>query len=171
MTHRGWRKAAAVAGALFCAAALTACPARRPEAPAPPGPAAPAPGAPAQPAPAAPAAPAAESARGEELAEIARRIPGVQAAWVVAVGQQAYVGLDLEGEGSRTHDANGRVEEQVSAALRRSPHGIKDAYVTTKPELVQSIFNVAEGLRRGQPLQGFLAELDKLYSELKPEGR
>lgn len=164
-----------LAGAALAAVALAGCPAaRRPEAPAPaapaPAPAAPAP-APAAPAPAAPApAPNPEAARADALAKLATSVPGVRAAWVVVSGDTAYVGIDAEGP-HRAPAENRALERAVARALETSPHGIRRALVSTRPEVLQSIQNIAEGIRAGQPLERFASEISKLAAELAPTTR
>lgn len=159
------------AGGLLLVLALAGCPAARRPGPPPgavppaPAPAAPAP-APAVPAPAAPA-PHPDSARADALARIAQGVPGVRGAWVVVSGDVAYTGIDVEGP-QRTPAQNRELEQRVARAQEASPHGIRRAYVSTKPEVLQSIQNIAEGLRAGQPFERFVSEINKLAGEMAP---
>lgn len=158
----------AALGAAALALGLAGCPAaRRPDVPAPTPAPAPAP-APAPPAPPAGTAHA-DAARADALAAIANRVRGVRGAWVVVSGDTAYVGLDVDGP--RTPEANAALEREVARAIEQSPHGIRRAYVSTKPEVLQSIQNVAEGIRAGRPAAQFAAELAKLTAEMAPTTR
>lgn len=169
-----WLLAGALAATTGCAAMRR--PETRPPAPGAPAPTAPtpapAPTTPTAPAPAAPGqstpAPGSDAARAQALAALATQVPGVRGAWVVAVGTTAYAGVDLHGEAVRQPGPNGSIEAQVAAALERSPHNISRAYVSTKPELVQSIQVIALSLQQGRPLSQLAAEISKLTAEMAP---
>lgn len=159
---------AALVGALTLTVSLAGCPspARRP-APAPPG------GPPgALPAPATPPAPAAPGAAGEDraraVAEVARGVPGVRQAWVVTAGRTAYAGIDVDATRARTPGRNAEIERAVGDRIRRANLGIDRVYVTTRPELVQSIMNIERATRAGQPVSQFATELARLAAEIAP---
>ncbi|BDG60042.1 YhcN/YlaJ family sporulation lipoprotein [Caldinitratiruptor microaerophilus] len=162
------RSIAALGGALALAVSLAGCPApaRRP-APAPPG------GPPgALPAPAAPPAPAgpgaAEEDRARVLAQVARDVRGVRQAWVVTAGRTAYVGIDVDAAGARAPGRNAEIERAVGDRVRRANLGIDRVYVTTRPELVQSIMNIEQAVGAGRPVSTFAAELARLAAEIAP---
>lgn len=182
-----FRKACTRLGsALLLALALTGCPAARrpgtpPTAPAPtaPAPTAPAPTAPAPTAPApatpAPATPAPAGAgtqstavaQADALAKVAAEVKGVRAAWVVVAGDVAYAGIDVDGP-QRTPAENRNLELTVAETLEGAGQGIRRAYVSTKPEVLQSIQNISQGIRTGQPFDRFVSEINKLATEMAP---
>lgn len=163
-----WRQVCFLAGAATLSLLVAGCPtaARRPPAAPPaPAPAAPGPQAPPQ---AQPQAGDADMQRSSALMERIEALEGVETAWVVVSGEEAYVGVDAGAEWARRPQANETLERRVAEAALESPLGIKRAYVTTKPELYQSIFNITEGLRAGQPMARFQSELNKLGGEITP---
>lgn len=169
MHRQHWTR---LAGALLAALALTGCPAaRRPETPpAPAAPITPAPG-PATPAPAAPGvgagANSAAAAQADALAQAATKVKGVRGAWVVVAGDVAYAGIDVDGP-NRVTANNQALEQEVARVLEGAGHGVRKAYVSTKPEVLQSIQNIAEGIRSGQPFGRFASEISKLATEMAP---
>lgn len=183
--RRRWGQTILAAGLLVTLTGCPTTPAPRPPAPTPPPapttptvPEAPGggtvPGAQAPGAQAPGAAPAAQSpaaARAEALAQVAEGVEGVRGAWVVVAGQTALVGIDPADESDRNPRRNGALEQRVAAALDRSGHGIENAYVTTRPDLIQRIQNMAVAIRAGAPMERFQAEVAKLIAELAPAAR
>lgn len=102
----------------------------------------------------------------DRLAGLARKVPEVKAANCVVFGNLAIVGIDVDGKLDRSRV--GTIKYAVAEALRQDPHGVR-AVVTADPDLAARIREIAEDVRRGQPVSGFANELADIVGRIMPQ--
>jgi YhcN/YlaJ family sporulation lipoprotein len=152
---------AALMGAIFVFLAVTGCAALR--RPAPPEQV---PGAPPGARQTLPNDPREASRLADRLAKVAAETPGVNRATVVLTGTTAYVGVNLEAEmeKERTEATKREVAKRVKDAEPR----VERVMVTTDTDTVTRLKNIAEGVRRGEPVSAFADELKEINRRATP---
>jgi len=109
----------------------------------------------------------------DRLAKDAVKVEGVDKAAVVidTTGPRpnAYVGLNLKPEvkGEETNRVKMEVERKLKAAEPR----LHSVNVTSDPDLVKRIRDIAMGIGQGKPISSFAAELRELGRRLTPTTR
>ena len=155
------RVTAALMGAIFVFVAVTGCAALRRPAPPEDVPGAP-PGA-RQTLPTDPR----ESARlADRLAETAAETPGVRRATVVLAATTAYLGLNLEGE--MNAEQTEATKREAAKRVKEEEPRIERVMVVTDIDTFTRLENMAEGVRRGEPVSAFADELKEINRRATP---
>jgi len=136
-----------------------------------PAPTQPAPG-PATPAPAQPnqaAQPAQETQRAQMLAQKISSMEEINAATVVVVQNSAWVGVDMKAgtAANMTDQTKNRITELVKA----EDNAIQTVFVTADADTVTRLRNIAQSVAAGQPLSGFITELNEMGRRITPSAR
>lgn len=126
----------------------------------PPAPTAPAPSTPL------PTNPTESNTLAQRLASEAQKVNGVESATVVLTGSTALVGVNLRPGADAV-----AVKSEVASAIKRADNRVKNALVSTDPELNQRIIQIGKGIAGGRPISAFAREVDEILKRLSPSSR
>ena len=84
-------------------------------------------------------------------------------------GQVIMVGLTLEPTASRDAATINKVKSTVANKLKASDRRISQVLVTTDPNLIKRINDVAAGIIEGKPIQNFQTEINDITGKLKQQ--
>ena len=100
------------------------------------------------------------------LEQLVKRVPGVQGAHCVVMGNTAVVGIDVD---SRLERARvGSIKYTVAEALRKDPQGA-GAIVTADMDLNQRLAEIGKKIRQGHPVAGVATELADIIGRIVPQ--
>lgn len=102
----------------------------------------------------------------DHLEALAERVPGVTKANCVVIGNTAVVGIDVEG--NLTRSRVGTIKYSVAEALRNDPRGMK-SLVTADMDLSTRIAEIGEHVKEGRPISGFASELADIMGRIVPQ--
>lgn len=102
----------------------------------------------------------------DDVARQAAKIDGVDNAYVVITGNTALIGLDLKSD--ITGEKTKNIKNQV-ANIAKGSKGITNAQVTSNPDLVGRIKDVAGGISKGRPLSEFTDQVKEILNRIKAE--
>lgn len=100
------------------------------------------------------------------LENLAQRIPQVQSANCVVIGNTAVVGINVEGNLDRSRV--GVIKYSVAEALRNDPYGVH-AIVTADMDLAERIREIRNEIRQGRPIAGFAEEMADIMGRIIPQ--
>ena len=100
------------------------------------------------------------------LAELASDVPNVNDAASVVAGPYAVVAIDLDKDLDRSRV--GTIKYSVVEALQHDPYG-KTAVVIADADIMQRIRGMANKIRQGYPVYGFVDELAAIVGRYMPE--
>ncbi|ADI02274.1 MAG TPA: YhcN/YlaJ family sporulation lipoprotein [Syntrophothermus lipocalidus] len=107
------------------------------------------------------------------LAQEAVKVKGVNKAYVVidttGAKPNAYVGVNLtpDVKGAQTDKVKKEVEKKLKSAEPR----LSTVNVTSDPDLVKRIRDLASAIAKGRPISGFADEIKELARRIKPTSR
>lgn len=105
-------------------------------------------------------------ATAERLVELATRVKKVNDATAVVFGKIAIVGIDVNADLDRPEvDV---IKYSVAESLKEDPKGA-NALVTSDPDIVQRLREIAADIRRGKPVSGFAEELGDIVGRIMPQ--
>jgi len=84
-------------------------------------------------------------------------------------GQVVMVGLTLEPTATRDAATINKVKSTVANKLKASDRRISQVLVTTDPNLIKRINDVAAGIIEGKPIQNFQNEINDITGKLKQQ--
>lgn len=99
------------------------------------------------------------------LAQLAGKVPDVNGATAIVIGDFAVVGIDVNKDLERSEV--GSIKYSVNEALMHDPNGAR-ALVVADPDLRARIAEVAEDFRNGAPIQGIMNELADITGRIIP---
>jgi YhcN/YlaJ family sporulation lipoprotein len=102
----------------------------------------------------------------DRLAKEAASTPGVKRASVVLTGTTAYVGVNLDDKMER--EQTERTQRAVGNRVKKAEPRIERVLVTTDTDMVTRLAEVAEGIRRGEPVSAFTRELGEINRRSTP---
>lgn len=103
----------------------------------------------------------------DKLAKEAKKVPGVDDAWVVLSGKTALVGIQLDSDLPRGGQADAAgVKNDVRARVRQADSRLTGVAVATDAGTVSQLRKVAEGMRAGKPATTFSRDINDLVSKL-----
>ncbi|GAB6990631.1 YhcN/YlaJ family sporulation lipoprotein [Paenibacillus pini] len=102
----------------------------------------------------------------DHLETLAKKVPGVKNAHVVVFGNRAVVGIDVDGQLTRSRV--GSIKYSVAEALRKDPRG-KKSLVTADMDLSSRIAEIGEHVRKGRPVSGFASEMADIIGRIIPQ--
>lgn len=100
------------------------------------------------------------------LEQLAEKVPGVQHANCVVVGNYAIVGIDVDPSLDRSKV--GTLKYSVAEALKKDPLGV-NAVVTADMDLSQRIKELGNRMRSGQALSGVTDEVANIMGRIMPQ--
>lgn len=100
------------------------------------------------------------------LAELAERVPQVENATAVVIGNLAVVGIDIKANLERSEV--GTIKYAVAESMKDDPYGA-EAIVVADPDITARLDEVAEDFNNGRPLQGIMNELADITGRIMPE--
>ncbi len=101
----------------------------------------------------------------EHLVHLAERVPEVQAATALILGDLAVVGIDVNAELDRSDV--GVVKYEVVEALKDDPYGAY-AFVSADPDVNARLRGMQEEIQAGHPIAGIMNELAAIVGRLIP---
>lgn len=102
----------------------------------------------------------------DDIARQVAKIPGVENAYVVITGKTALIGLDLDN--NITGKTTTNIKKQA-AKKATDNKGITDAQVTSNPDLVGRVKDIADGIRTGRPLSEFGDQIMEIINRIKTQ--
>ncbi|TCN25757.1 YhcN/YlaJ family sporulation lipoprotein [Mesobacillus foraminis] len=100
------------------------------------------------------------------LAELAERVPQVENATAVVIGNLAVVGIDIKANLERSEV--GTIKYAVAESMKDDPYGA-EAIVVADPDITARLDEIAEDFNNGRPLQGIMNELADITGRIMPE--
>jgi YhcN/YlaJ family sporulation lipoprotein len=112
----------------------------------------------------------------DRISTAVRQIPGVQNATAVASGNTVYVGVTLTGTtgttrmtGTTGNTANRTdIERRVSQIVKAVETGVTTVYVSTDDNFISRLRTLDQGIRGGNPGNGFTNDLRNLVRGMTP---
>jgi len=104
-----------------------------------------------------------------ELARVAGQVSGVNGATVVISGTTAYVGIDQKA-GLESEETE-RIKRDVSNAVKAAEPRLTAVYVSSDPDIVSRLRQIASGIASGQPVSAFDKELAEIVKRISPTAR
>jgi YhcN/YlaJ family sporulation lipoprotein len=104
--------------------------------------------------------------KANHLAQLAQRVPDVENATALVIGNVSVVGIDVDANLERSEV--GSIKYSVAESMKDDPHGA-GAIIIADPDMNARLREVAEDFRTGRPLQGILNELADITGRLMPE--
>ncbi|KGE18132.1 YhcN/YlaJ family sporulation lipoprotein [Paenibacillus wynnii] len=102
----------------------------------------------------------------DHLEQLAIRVPGVNGAHCVVMGNTAIVGIDVDGNLPRSRV--GIIKYSVAEALRKDPAGM-NALVTSDMDLSNRLAEMSRHVGQGHPVSGFTAEMADIIGRIIPQ--
>lgn len=106
--------------------------------------------------------------RSEEIANSIVEMDGINDASVVIRDNTALVGVDA------TDTTEGEVSEEmkqnIEAKVKEVDENITEVYVSAEEDLFDRINEIAQNIRKGDPIEDFADDLDDLVKRLTPNG-
>ncbi|MHA0855825.1 YhcN/YlaJ family sporulation lipoprotein [Paenibacillus sp. CMAA1364] len=100
------------------------------------------------------------------LEALAERVSGVKKAHCVIMGNTAIVGIDVDGDLTRSRV--GTIKYSVAEALRKDPRGMQ-SLVTADMDISHRIAEIGKHIREGRPVSGFTSELADIIGRIIPQ--
>jgi YhcN/YlaJ family sporulation lipoprotein len=104
--------------------------------------------------------------RAERLVNIATKVPQVNDATAIVMGNVAIIGIDVNAKLDRPRV--GTIKYTVAEALKKDPQGA-NALVTSDPDIVQRLREMNQDIQNGRPLAGFAEELADIAGRIIPQ--
>ena len=104
--------------------------------------------------------------RAERLVNLATKVPQVNDATAIVMGNIAIVGIDVNAKLDRPRV--GTIKYTVAEALKKDPQGA-NALVTSDPDIMQRIREMNQDIQNGRPLGGFAEELADIAGRIIPQ--
>lgn len=106
----------------------------------------------------------------DKLSNRAVKVKGVRSATVVVqpANNQVSVMVGLVVNSNVTGKETVKVKEEVSRQLRMADKRVTRVLVTTDPDLVKRIEDIARGIIAGKPVQSFASEISELTRRIAP---
>ncbi len=101
----------------------------------------------------------------EHLVHLTERLPEVNSATAVVIGDLAVVGIDVKADLDRSDV--GVVKYEVAEALSNDPHGAY-AFVTADPDINARLKEMQKEINAGHPVSGIMNELAGIVGRLMP---
>ncbi|WP_138415084.1 YhcN/YlaJ family sporulation lipoprotein [Aquibacillus sediminis] len=102
----------------------------------------------------------------QHLANLATDVPTVNNAQAVVAGPYAVVGIDVDKELDRSRVST--IKYSVAEALHHDPYG-KTAVVVADADGTERIQKMADKIRQGHPVEGFVDEVAAIVGRYMPE--
>ncbi|WP_379161193.1 YhcN/YlaJ family sporulation lipoprotein [Paenibacillus sp. sgz5001063] len=102
---------------------------------------------------------------------LAKRVPGVKGAHCVVMNNVAVVGIDVDG--NLTRSRVGSIKYSVAEAIRKDPRS-KDprsvkAFVTADMDVSSRLAEMGRHISKGHPVSGFAAEMADIIGRIIPQ--
>jgi YhcN/YlaJ family sporulation lipoprotein len=104
--------------------------------------------------------------KSNHLAELAERVPEVEEATALVIGDFAIVGIDVKENLERSEV--GSIKYAVTESMKDDPHGA-NAMVVADPDVTARLKEIAEDFRKGHPIQGIMNELADITGRIMPQ--
>lgn len=102
----------------------------------------------------------------DRLVKIALEDPNVIDATAVVIGKYAVVGIDLPAKLDSA--GTGSIKYSVAQSIKKDPNGA-NAIVTSDPDTMQRLREMAAAIRAGHPVKGVADELAEIVNRLMPQ--
>ncbi|MFZ7101793.1 MAG: YhcN/YlaJ family sporulation lipoprotein [Peptococcaceae bacterium] len=111
-----------------------------------------------------------KTANNDEAARLAETITSkvekINSATVVFADKVAYIGIDLYANLSGNEAET--VKNQVAQIVKQENADIDTVYVTEDADTYTRLQKIANDIENGQPLSGFLTELENMFKRITP---
>ncbi|MBT2288085.1 YhcN/YlaJ family sporulation lipoprotein [Paenibacillus albidus] len=107
-----------------------------------------------------------EVALKDHLEQLAKRVPGVNGAHCVVMGNTAIIGIDVNAALDRSRV--GTIKYSVAEAVRKDPRKI-NALVTADMDLSGRLADMSRHVSNGNPVSGFAAEMADIIGRIMPQ--
>lgn len=106
------------------------------------------------------------SQRATRIAKALNKINGVEKATVIITGEVALVGLNITNNISNEQIT--KIKKEAEQMTLNTDTSIKNAAITSAPEIVDRIVNISSDIANGKPLSGLADELGSLIRRITP---
>lgn len=131
-----------------------------------PGPVQPAPD---QTQPMTPAQPSQESVKADNIAQKVNQIKDVNSSTVVLADTRAWVGIDLKANAGV--NLTDQVKNEVANTVKTEDPSIQTVYVTADVDTVTRLKAMANDIKSGKPVSGFVNELQNIGQRIMPSAK
>lgn len=104
----------------------------------------------------------------DRVVKLVNAMPEVKSSYALVVGNVAMVGVDLRDK--LTADRENVLKTRISADTKRQMPELAEVWVTSDPDLVTRIRDLAGRIGRGEPVTGFFDEISNIAKKLQPKG-
>lgn len=101
----------------------------------------------------------------EHLVHLTERVPEVNSATAIVLGDLAVVGIDVNAKIDRSDV--GVVKYEVAEALSHDPHGAY-AFITADPDINSRLKEMRKDIEAGHPISGIMDELAGIVGRMIP---
>ena len=101
----------------------------------------------------------------EHLVHLTERVPNVNSATAIVIGDLAVVGIDVKADLTRSDV--GVVKYEVAETLSNDPHGAY-AFITADPDINSRLKEMRKDINAGHPISGIMNELAGIVGRLIP---
>lgn len=112
--------------------------------------------------------PTAQATTADRVVRIVNAMPEVKTSYALVVGNVAMVGVDMRDKLSA--DKENALKTRISADTKRQMPELAEVWVTSDPDLVKRIRDLAGRISRGEPVTGFFEEISNIAKKLQPKG-
>lgn len=105
----------------------------------------------------------------DRVTRIVNAMSEVKMSSALIIGNVALVGVDLRDKLSG--DQENRLKEQISTDTKRQIPELAEVWVTSDPDLLTRIRDLAARISRGEPVTGLFDEIDTIVKKLQPQAR
>lgn len=112
--------------------------------------------------------PTAQATTADRVVRIVNAMPEVKTSYALVVGNVAMVGVDMRDKLSA--DKENALKTRISADTKRQMPELAEVWVTSDPDLVKRIRDLAGRISRGEPVTGFFEEISIIAKKLQPKG-
>ncbi len=104
----------------------------------------------------------------DRVVKLVNAMPEVKSSYALVVGNVAMVGVDLRDQLSG--DKENELKSRISANTKKEIPELAEVWVTSDPDLVTRIRDLAGRISRGEPITGFFDEITNIAKKLQPQG-
>ena len=114
-----------------------------------------------------PAPQTAQPTTADRVVKVVNSMAEVKSSYAVVVGNVAMVGVDLRDKLTTSQEES--LKNRISSETKRQMPELAEVWVTSDPDLVKSIRDLAARISRGEPISGFFDEITQIMRKLEPE--
>ncbi|MCD9025957.1 YhcN/YlaJ family sporulation lipoprotein [Cohnella silvisoli] len=106
----------------------------------------------------------------DKVADKIAKMPGIGSAFVMMTDHSAYVAVKQDRHAMSAHSMElaNAMKDKIADQVRAMSPSVENVYVSANPDFTSRMQGYANDVRRGHPIQGFLAEFNALVERVFP---